>query len=225
MYRYIVRRKAVNFQNIEFKRKFSTNFYKNKFIKLGEMSFDKDFVNDSRGDMYPIIKKSADCSERTELGRYRVSCGSVTRFMCQFFSYATYSLNAEIKGGEIGFLFRLSSADATVSVTNDRLIYTCGDSHLEMPIPTPSSLAVTCRPGKFDIYLDGGKCFTTIAEPKFENSNSEDVFSNGCAALYASGDILADHAIAYIDSGISIADMRPIRCENGEIMQETAGCI
>lgn len=220
MYRYNVRRQTMNFQNIEFKRRFSTNFYKNKFIKLGEMSFDKDFVNDSRGDMYPIINKSADCRERIEDGKYRVLCGSVTRFMCQFFPYATYSLNAEINHGEVGFLFRLPNADALIAIANDSLTYTCGDTHIEMPIPTPFSLRVSCRPGKFDIFLDDGKCFTTISEPKFENSNSEEIFSNGFAALYASGDALTNHVSAYIDSGISIADMRPICCENGEIMQE-----
>ena len=32
--------------------------YKNMQIPLGEMNFLKDFVNDTRGDLYPIIKKT-----------------------------------------------------------------------------------------------------------------------------------------------------------------------
>ena len=42
----------------EFKRRFSISTYKNMKIKLAEMSFFKDFVNDTRGDLYPIMSKS-----------------------------------------------------------------------------------------------------------------------------------------------------------------------
>ena len=43
--------------NAEFKRKFSLSFYKNMKLRLGEMSFYKDFVTDTRGDLYPVVFK------------------------------------------------------------------------------------------------------------------------------------------------------------------------
>ena len=49
--------------NSEFKRKFSTVMYKNLKIKLGEMSFSKDFINDTNGNLYPIAEKSDNCVE------------------------------------------------------------------------------------------------------------------------------------------------------------------
>lgn len=214
----------MDFHHIEFKRKFATNFYKNKFLKLGEMSFGKDFANDSRGDLYPIIQKSADCSERIEHGKYLVSVGSVTRYVCQFFPFATYSLCAKSINGEVGFLFRLPNVDAIITITGNSFIYTCESTRLEAPLPTHGDpvnrISVTCRPGNFDIYINGNEYFTTVSEPRFESSNSEADFSNGYAALTVSGNVTVERVSAYIDSGISIADMRPIRYENGDIMQE-----
>lgn len=214
----------MDLHHIEFKRKLSTNFYKNKFLKLGEMSFDKDFVNDSRGDPYPLIRKSDDCNEKTELGKYHVSAGDVTRFVCQFFPFATYSLCSPSINGEVGFLFHLPNADAVITITNDRFIYACAATRLELPLTARQAfvdrLSVTCRPGKFDIYLNGTEYFTTVSEPLFESSNAEAAFSNGYAALTVRGDVTVECVSAYIDSGISIADMRPICYENGDIMQE-----
>ena len=74
----------------EFKRKFSVSMYKNLQIKLGEMSFFKDFVNDSRGDLYPVMQKSPDCVECVENNSYVIKCGTVKRLFCQFFPYASY---------------------------------------------------------------------------------------------------------------------------------------
>ena len=56
----------------EFKRKFSLSMYKNMGISMGEMSFLKDFVNDTRGDLYPLLEKSAGSSERVGENRYYV---------------------------------------------------------------------------------------------------------------------------------------------------------
>ncbi|MBO5755526.1 MAG: hypothetical protein J6W28_04060 [Clostridia bacterium] len=47
----------------EFKRKFAISMYKNMGISLGEMSFLKDFVNHTRGDLYPLLEKSEGCTE------------------------------------------------------------------------------------------------------------------------------------------------------------------
>lgn len=54
----------------EFKRKFSVSMYKNLKLKLGEMTFTKDFINDSCGNLYPVIQKSEDCIEIIEDNLY-----------------------------------------------------------------------------------------------------------------------------------------------------------
>ncbi|MBR6793204.1 MAG: hypothetical protein IKM48_02460 [Clostridia bacterium] len=46
----------MDFSNITFRRKFSLNLYKNQKISMGKMVFSKDFVQDRRGDLYPVIK-------------------------------------------------------------------------------------------------------------------------------------------------------------------------
>ena len=51
--------------------------YKNLKIKLGEMSLSKDFVNDTRGDLYPVMHKSPDCVECVENNCYVIKCGAV----------------------------------------------------------------------------------------------------------------------------------------------------
>ena len=84
-------------------------------IKLGEMSFYKDFVNDTRGDLYPVLEKSADCEERVEGNRYEVSAGRAERLICRFFPFATYEVSCLQNGGEVGFCFRLPDAKASVS--------------------------------------------------------------------------------------------------------------
>jgi len=40
----------------EFKRRFAFSMYKDLKLRLGEMTFTKDFVTDDRGDMYPILQ-------------------------------------------------------------------------------------------------------------------------------------------------------------------------
>ena len=113
----------------EFKRKFSLSMYKNMGIPLGEMSFLKDFVNDTRGDLYPILAKSKDCNERVGENRYYVSGGSAERFFCQLFPFATYELKAESVRGEAGFVFHLPEATASITLVNGKdgtyLSYAC----------------------------------------------------------------------------------------------------
>ena len=84
------------------------------------MNFFKDFVNDTRGDLYPVFEKSADCNECVSENRYRVTCGSAERVFCQFFPFATYELKSEEVCGEVGFVFRIPDVTAKVTlIKND----------------------------------------------------------------------------------------------------------
>ena len=209
----------------EFKRKFSLSMYKNMKLKLGEMSFFKDFVNDQRGDLYPVLMKSEDCVECVENNVYRVREGSVCRLIGQFFPYATYEVSAKIEDGEVGFRFILPGTEVEIKASSTSLRYLCGDHTEEFPLPDRSefTMIVSCRPGAFDVYFkNNGKAefFATVAEDNFKNSNDYAVFSESIAALYVLGNAEVSAVEFYIDNGTSIADMRPVRYENGEVMTE-----
>ena len=211
----------------EFKRKFSVSMYKNLKIKLGEMSFFKDFVNDSRGDPYPLMAKSADCEERVEYNRYAVTSGTVRRMFCQFFPFATYELNCVLNGGEVGFCFGLSGTDASVSVKENKILYTSRERSVSVDahalLSSDLVLVVSCRPGAFDVYLkiNGQPQYIhTFYEEAFRDSNRYEAFSDGYVSLLASGNVLVKEVLSYVDNGISIADIRPIKYENGDPVLE-----
>lgn len=215
----------------EFKRKFSLSMYKNMHISMGEMRFFKDFVNDTRGDLYPLIEKSAGCFERVGENRYHVSGGSAERVFCQFFPFATYEAEADAIDGEMGFVFRLPNAVASITVKFDqesgKLCYRSDERTEEIALPASfterSPWLITCRPGAFDIYYrqnGGAEYFTTVSEPRFNESNRYKTFKDSYVSLLASGSVTVSRVFACLDNGVSIADFRPIKYEDGTVIHE-----
>ena len=205
--------------------------YKNMQILLGEMNFLKDFVNDTRGDLYPVFEKSADAKESVGENRYRVESGSVERVFCQFFPFATYEIEAETVSGEVGFVFRLPNAAASLTVVRNgsvfELSYKCGEHTEKLSMPADftesSPWLVTCRPGFFDIYyrINGGAVyFTTVDEPAFAQSNRYTTFRDGNASLFVKGGASIRKATSALDNGVSIADFRPLKYEDGTLIHE-----
>lgn len=211
----------------EFKRKFSLSMYKNLRVKLGEMSFFKDFVNTSRGDPYPVAGKSSDCEERVENNRYVVSRGAVKRLVCQFFPFATYEISCDAVKEEAGFCFQLPDTEARI-LTNGAEVRCFWAEHLdtrEIPAFVGSSftMIVSCRPGAFDVYFKNNQkpeYLCTFYVESFRDSNRYALFSNGYVFLYAAEGTTVNEVLSYVDNGISIADIRPIKYENGEAMLE-----
>ncbi len=211
----------------EFKRRFSLSVYKNLKVRLGEMTFFKDFVNDTRGDLYPLIKKSDDLEEYVRDNEYTVKKGSAERIFCQFFPYATYEMTFRPLSGKAGLCFNLPDTAAEISVYENAIRYTCGERTEKRDMPRlsegKSTLIVSCRPGAFDIYFkNNGKpeYLYTFYEEGFRNSNLCSVFSNSYVALTLGDNASVTEVLSYIDSGISLADIRPIKYENGEPMTE-----
>ena len=211
----------------EWKRKFSTTLYKDLKLRLAEMSFAKDFVNDRRGDLYPVLEKSDDCAETVTENCYRVMGGRVCRFVCQFFPYGTYELSAKHGGGAAGFVFRLPDAEARVILRDRELVFTCGDAEEKHPLPEYAweecTLIVGCRPSALDVYFKrNGKPEHSVsfAAESFAESERYERFSGGGALLYVEGEVTVTAVESYLDSGVSLADMRSIRYENGEVMVE-----
>ena len=111
----------------EFKRVFSLSMCKNLKIKLGEMSFYKDFVNGMHGDLYPITQKSDDLSESVQKNCYMVERGSIRRLFCRFFPFASYEMTASLSGGEAGFSFSLPGCEALIFVSDKKIVYSSGE--------------------------------------------------------------------------------------------------
>jgi len=198
--------------------------YKNYSIPLGEMSFFKDFVSDTKGDLYPIVEKSEDCHEAVINNLYTVKRGSVTRFVCQYFPYATYELSADIKCGKVGFEFRLPIVQAKITISGGVLEFVSGEHRETVDARIVSdTMAVSCRPGFFDVYFKvNGKLehIHTFEAEGFKSANLETEFTDGAACLTVSGDVTVKCVNSYIDCGVSVADMRPVKYENGDVLYE-----
>ena len=204
-----------------FHRLFSLSMYKTLKLPLGQMTFTKDFVNTIRGDLYPVLSKSENCTETVADNRYSVTGGKITRLIGQFFPYATYAVSFESLAGSIGFVFRTANCEASVLYDGTELLCSTGDSY---PLAESlDTLIVSCRPGAFDVYteINGSAQFLhTFPCEGFQNAHQQSEFSCGTAALALAGNVTIRSAEFYIDCGISQADIRPIRYEDGRVMVE-----
>ena len=113
----------MDFKDIRFQRVFSKSMYKNLKLPLGEMTFTKDFINDNRGDLYPVITKEEVCIEWIENNRYSVQNGTVERMFTRFFPYATYQIDFSELKGSCGFVFYLVDQKAELICTEDSLLF------------------------------------------------------------------------------------------------------
>lgn len=211
--------------NTEFKRKFSLSMYKNLKIFLGEMSFSKDFTKDTHGNLYPMISKSEDCTETVKHHAYFVTQGKAKRLICQFFPYATYEVEASVTAGSVGFCFRLPHTEVTILKENRKLIFLSEDKTREAALPDfvgdIFSMVISCRPGAFDVYIkhnEKPEFICTFVEESFSNSNQFQIFSNSYAMLTVSGKACVRQVLSYMDNGVSVADIKAIKYENGETM-------
>ncbi len=216
----------MNIKDIGFHRIFSKTMYKNLKLPLWEMTFTKDFVSDKRGDLYPVINKSDDCEESVEHNRYNVKSGSVSRLVGSFFSYATQEITFNAKCGLCGFEFVLPEGKASVTYKKGCVAFSDGKAEESVLYENASeqvTMIVSCRPEAFDVYfLCNGQpeYFHTFRSADFENSNDQKVFSKGYVSLLAADGVTVCAVSSYIDCGISQADMRPIRYENGDVIFE-----
>ena len=210
--------------NSVFKRKFSMSMFKNLQLPLGEMTFTKDFVSDRRGDLYPVLAKSDDCSEKIAANRYFVDGGKAERLVGQFFPYATFEAEFCLQGGACGFGFAIPDAKAYVMRDESAITFRCGEQEERVECDAEKgSLIISCRPGAFDVYVQVNgtpKLVHTFRTAAFAKSHDQKAFINGTVSLAVSGCVEVKTARYYIDNGISLADMRPIRYENGQVMME-----
>ena len=149
-----------NLHNMKFSRRFSVNFFKSLKLPLSEMSFFKDFINDTRGDPYPLLDKDADTREYVAGGHYFVH-GTAERLMGDFFPYATYEVTLAALEGSCGFGFRTPLGNAHVLVTADgggrlSLVFDGTEFPTERKFQPNMALLVTARKNVFEIYFNYG---------------------------------------------------------------------
>ncbi len=245
--------------DMTFRRKFSVNPYKTLRMKLGEMSFWKDWLNTDRGDPYPVIGHACEGSlnEITGDGRLTVrnpseSSAGLARLLGQHFPYASYELVIHtIEDADAGFLIRANPGTRSsyteedapelrvsllhngegnyVRIAYERIIggISLGEivDETEYPYTSGMSLILTCRGKFFDIYLRNDKRpypRLTLDLPEFAEITKHGTFVNAVAALWyrvaPNGCFTADAVEFYLDAGVSHADMKTVRYEDGTPM-------
>lgn len=211
-------------EDMNFHRLFSQTMYKNLKLPLGEMTFTKDFITDSRGDLYPVIHKSSDCDERIENNQYKINTGAAERMLGAFFPYATYEITFSSLQGACGFSFYIPNGEASILYEGNAVAFLAEGRKESIQYSGKANvMLVSCRPGAFDVYfLNNGQpqYFYTFRANTFEHSHLQKNFQQGYVCLLARGSVTVRKASFYIDCGISQADIRPIRYENGEVMIE-----
>lgn len=216
----------MSIKDIRFQRVFSKSMYKTLKLPLSEMTFTKDFVNDKRGDLYPVITKDSVCAEQIDNNRYRVQNGTVERMFTRFFPYATYQISFSLLGGECGFVFHLADQKAQLLCNQNSLLFFDGEHEQKTELKESLScrtIIVSCRPGAFDVYdikNEKPDYLCTFKSSVFARSNEKKLFDNGYVSLLVSGSVVINNVCSYIDCGISQGDIRPIRYENGDVIVE-----
>lgn len=211
----------MNIADNVFHRLFSLSMYKTHKLLLGKLSFAKDFVNDTRGDLYPVISENS-AVEAIDNNRYILKEGTVERLMGQFFPYATYELEFKTEG-KAGFSFKTKIGKAYVVYENKKIIFDDGEKQETVDCDELSKLIVSCRPGAFDVYsLKNEKAYPirTFNSECMKDANLYEEFSRGYTAFVAEGKTKISAGSFYIDSGVSQADIRPITYEDGNAITE-----
>ena len=243
---------------MKFRRRFSVNPYKTLRMKLGEMSLFKNWIDDTRGDPYPVVssneQEGAALTEKVRGGRYCVQNNTErqlykARLLGQHFPYATYEialdeLEACAPGGIGVQVFAHGEEGSDYSVENEpcaRILAGVQDGqivitrHLSMGgceggtetvesgmlFAPGMSLIVTARGMFFDVYLKSGDVpafVRTFELREFRHILKYDTFMRSTASvcmLLSPGERAQLRAEFYLEGGISHADMKCMRYENG----------
>ncbi len=213
-----------------FRREFSLTLFKNKKLRLSEMSFQKDFVTTQKGDLYPIVERIGNVSEMLEGGKYQVTAendGRILRYFTHHFPYASYEIAPNSFDGSIGLSLvgKDRRADIIISHDCDGIICTCGENTIKSGVrfERGMSFVITSRKESFDIYIkkeNFPQYIGSFSLASFEDIIFEKEFMSTAACLYVSGNAVISSCESYIDCGVSQADIRPIKYENGETIVE-----
>ena len=215
---------------ITFHRRFSVNLYRNLRLPMGEMCFYKNWVDDARGDPYPLLLRSGDVSENLFFGRYSVGAsdkGGIRRLLGSFFPWNTYELTLDKmrRDASVGFYLQGDAGNLSVMLTKKELTVMCDEftKSYSVLVIRNSVFSLTFRTGGITLYLNGAR----IADISLKMMNAyreEAVFTRATVSLQAEfqgeGSLTLSDVRWYLCGGISHADIKPIRYEDGTPMME-----
>ncbi len=217
---------------LEFKRKFSTCLYKNLRLKLGEMELSQDFSDTERGDKYPLLFSDGEINETCGNGSYSLKSenAGVMRLLGAFSPFAVYEARITELDGECGFAFVYGENKTVLAFSqkNGKYGVVFRDNEKEEFFETGAyegeiRFSVQTRRENLDVYIErNGYCeyVTTFVSALMLGSSEEAVFMNTSACFYAKGNVCVKGASFFMDSGISQADIRPVKYENGDVIVE-----
>lgn len=212
----------------QFKRVFSRTLRKDQMILTGKMDFAKDFITDTRGDLYPVISASDDCCETIKENSWQISASETERMFCRFLPFITCEMTADVsEHGSAGFGFHIAGNVYRITKNASAVLFNAPDGE-EQQLALPDGICnrswlVSCRPGAFDIYLrQNGKAelLGTFDCESAKNTRSYEIFSESFVTVSGKNGVVIKEVSAGIDNGISTADIRPIRYEDGTPIME-----
>ena len=212
---------------LSFKRRFSVNLYKSLRLKTGEMSMCKDFVNDKRGDPYPVLVRDGDITERLDNASYAVSGGGrIARLVSGFFPIYSYELRIrELRDACVGFLLMGGKEPITAVINNTgSVVISSYEERFELPcnIGEGDIFAVTFRHGGLSIYINKGERYLLVGDVSIKALGEYayyDTFMGATVSLltevWGEGCARVSDVTAYLCGGLSFADMKPMKYEDG----------
>lgn len=209
---------------VKFKKRFCVNYYRNLTLPMGEMSFHKNWVTaGKRGDPYPLVKSVGDVTETVASERYSLcGPGEVRRVIGAYFPWLTYDIGFESLSGTLGFVLSspLGEAEITLSSSGEvkiltpngkyeKVIENLGVGTLSVSFRGIGASVFFVKDGVHTLLLDAADAF-------FESLMKESVFSDTKTELIFSGESAEISRVTwYLSAGISQADLRPMKYEDG----------
>ena len=214
---------------LNFRRCFSLNPYRRLKLDISEMSFSKDFISDKRGDPYPLLETEGDISESVSGGIYTLkssSGGYVKRMFSQFFPIISYSFSVKaaenckvgisLEDNGLDFSVLISDkGEGEISFEKEKIPFTAGKIE-------GCTVTLTFRNSGVSIYktdCQTEKLLKDFRFKDFEKLSYYNVFSDTvaavCCQLSENSRLEISEVKAFLCDGISHADMKPIRYEDG----------
>ncbi len=216
---------------IPFKRRFSVNLYRNLELKMGEMSLYKDWVHTDRGDPYPVLERIGCPEESIARNRYTVQAGqggSVRRLLGSYFPWNSYELRlTDFCNASAGLV--LESAVGRFSVIFDSAGNVCvqdGEGMRQFPGSRPAKgWTVAFHGTAVSIYRQCDAADELVADVGSDLLSAlrrEELFRSATVSLWIAvqpGGLCRLHMVRwFLSVGISQADLKPIRYEDGTPM-------
>lgn len=224
-----VRRKNMLPSELLFKRRFSVNMYKTLRLKTGEMSMYKDWVNDKRGDPYTVLMRNGVISEKISDNSYRIEgtgLSAAERLIGGFFPYYSYEMRInELRDARVGFAVTGALGSIVITVGGDgvaKAVYGDKQASFDCQVKNGDVFSVTFRRGGVSLYVDRGsrpELIGDINDMVPQELSDRAVYEKTVAAVHFEtengGYAVISGVLAYLCGGLSQADIKPMKYEDG----------